>query len=100
MKWTAADVPDQAGRVAVVTGANTGIGYETAAMLARRGANVVLAVRDIDKGEHAAAKSKLSGRPSGRAWTLLAPAAYGSALSLPHVRRCHLSITSMMRSRS
>jgi NAD(P)-dependent dehydrogenase (short-subunit alcohol dehydrogenase family) len=50
MKWTVADVPDQAGRVAVVTGANTGIGYETAAALARRGANVVLAVRDIDKG--------------------------------------------------
>ena len=56
MKWTAADVPDQAGRVAVVTGANTGIGYETAAVLARRGANVVLAVRDIDKGEEAAAR--------------------------------------------
>jgi NAD(P)-dependent dehydrogenase (short-subunit alcohol dehydrogenase family) len=56
MKWTAADVPDQAGRVAVVTGANTGIGYETAAVLARRGANVVLAVRHIDKGEHAAAR--------------------------------------------
>ncbi len=47
---------DQAGRVAVVTGANTGIGYETAAVLARRGANVVLAVRDIDKGEDAAAR--------------------------------------------
>jgi NAD(P)-dependent dehydrogenase (short-subunit alcohol dehydrogenase family) len=56
MKWTAADVPDQARRVAVVTGANTGIGYETAAVLARRGANVVLAVRNIDKGEHAAAR--------------------------------------------
>jgi NAD(P)-dependent dehydrogenase (short-subunit alcohol dehydrogenase family) len=56
MKWTAADVPDQAGRVAVVTGANTGIGYETAAALARRDANVVLAVRDIDKGQHAAAQ--------------------------------------------
>jgi NAD(P)-dependent dehydrogenase (short-subunit alcohol dehydrogenase family) len=56
MKWTAADVPDQARRVAVVTGANTGIGYETAVVLARRGANVVLAVRNIDKGEHAAAR--------------------------------------------
>jgi NAD(P)-dependent dehydrogenase (short-subunit alcohol dehydrogenase family) len=56
MKWTAAEVPDQAGRVAVVTGANTGIGYETAAVLARRGANVVLAVRDIEKGNHAAAR--------------------------------------------
>jgi NAD(P)-dependent dehydrogenase (short-subunit alcohol dehydrogenase family) len=56
MKWTAADVPDQAGRVAVVTGANTGIGYQTATVLARRGANVVLAVRNIDKGEQAAAQ--------------------------------------------
>jgi len=53
MKWTAADVPDQAGRVAVITGANTGIGYETAAVLARRGANVVLALRNIDKGRQA-----------------------------------------------
>jgi NAD(P)-dependent dehydrogenase (short-subunit alcohol dehydrogenase family) len=56
MKWTAADVPDQAGRAAVVTGANTGIGYETAAVLARRGANLVLAVRDIEKGNDAAAR--------------------------------------------
>jgi NAD(P)-dependent dehydrogenase (short-subunit alcohol dehydrogenase family) len=55
-KWTAADVPDQTGRVAVITGANTGIGYETATVLARRGAHVVLAVRDIDKGEQAAAR--------------------------------------------
>ena len=56
MKWTAADVPDQTGRVAVITGANTGIGYETAAVLARQGADVVLAVRNIDKGEQAAAR--------------------------------------------
>jgi NAD(P)-dependent dehydrogenase (short-subunit alcohol dehydrogenase family) len=55
MKWTAADVPDQTGRVAVITGANTGIGYETAAVLARQGADVVLVVRNIDKGEQAAA---------------------------------------------
>ncbi|WNG88287.1 SDR family NAD(P)-dependent oxidoreductase [Mycobacterium sp. ITM-2016-00317] len=52
-KWTAADVPDQSGRVAVVTGANTGIGYETAAVLAGRGARVVIAVRDLDKGRKA-----------------------------------------------
>jgi NAD(P)-dependent dehydrogenase (short-subunit alcohol dehydrogenase family) len=56
MKWTAVDVPDQTGRIAVITGANTGIGYETAAVLARRGADVVLAVRNIDKGEQAAAR--------------------------------------------
>lgn len=53
-KWTAADVPDQAGRVAVVTGANTGIGYEAAQVLAEKGARVVIAVRNTDKGRDAA----------------------------------------------
>ena len=55
-KWTASDIPDQTGRVAVVTGANTGLGYETAAALADHGAHVVLAVRNLDKGKDAAAR--------------------------------------------
>jgi NAD(P)-dependent dehydrogenase (short-subunit alcohol dehydrogenase family) len=55
-KWTAADVPDQTGRVAIVTGSNTGLGYDTALILAGRGARVVLAVRDTDKGNAAAAR--------------------------------------------
>jgi NAD(P)-dependent dehydrogenase (short-subunit alcohol dehydrogenase family) len=54
--WTAADVPDQTGRVAVITGANTGLGFETAAVLATRGGSVVLAVRNLDKGKDAAAR--------------------------------------------
>jgi NAD(P)-dependent dehydrogenase (short-subunit alcohol dehydrogenase family) len=54
--WTDRDVPDQTGRVAVVTGANTGLGFETAQVLAARGASVVLAVRDVEKGKQAAAR--------------------------------------------
>ena len=55
-KWTSGDVPGQHGRLAVVTGANTGLGFETARVLAARGASVVLAVRDTEKGKRAAAR--------------------------------------------
>ena len=54
--WTDRDVPGQQGRVAVVTGANAGLGFETAKVLAQRGAKVVLAVRDVEKGKQAAAR--------------------------------------------
>jgi NAD(P)-dependent dehydrogenase (short-subunit alcohol dehydrogenase family) len=52
--WTTDDIPDQTGRTAVITGANTGLGYETAAALAAKGAHVVLAVRNTEKGQAAA----------------------------------------------
>src|SRR5712671_1417010 len=55
-KWTSEDVPGQQGRLAVITGANTGLGFETARVLAARGASVVLAVRDTGKGKRAAAR--------------------------------------------
>jgi NAD(P)-dependent dehydrogenase (short-subunit alcohol dehydrogenase family) len=53
-KWNTADIPDQTGRVAVITGSNTGLGFETAKALAAKGARVVLAVRNLDKGKDAA----------------------------------------------
>ena len=61
-KWTTADIPDQTGRVAVITGANTGLGYETALALAEHGAHVVLAVRNVDKGKDAAARITAANR--------------------------------------
>lgn len=49
--WTNEDIGEQSGRVAIVTGANSGIGYETARALAHKGATVVLACRNADKAQ-------------------------------------------------
>ena len=54
--WTVADIPDQTGRRALITGANSGIGFFTALELARKGAYVLLACRDRTKGEAALAR--------------------------------------------
>lgn len=54
MKWTAEQIPDQAGRLAVVTGANSGLGLSAARELARAGCEVVIACRNTAKGEKAA----------------------------------------------
>ena len=53
-KWTEVDIPDLSGKVAVVTGANGGIGYETVRVLAEKGAQVVMACRNLQKGNEAA----------------------------------------------
>jgi NAD(P)-dependent dehydrogenase (short-subunit alcohol dehydrogenase family) len=55
-QWTEADLPDLSGRTAVVTGANSGLGFQTAQLLATRGATVVLACRDPAKAEDAAGR--------------------------------------------
>jgi NAD(P)-dependent dehydrogenase (short-subunit alcohol dehydrogenase family) len=67
-KWTTSDIPDQTGRTAVVTGANTGLGFHTAAALAAHGAHVVLAVRSLDKGKEAV--EKITAASPGAAVTL------------------------------
>ncbi len=59
-RWTTAAMPDQTGRTVVVTGANSGLGYETCKAFAERGATVVMAVRDEERGR--AARDRLGGR--------------------------------------
>jgi protochlorophyllide reductase len=51
--WTAKDIPDQSGRVILITGANSGIGFESAVALGRKGARVVMACRNLEKAERA-----------------------------------------------
>ena len=53
MAWSTNDIPDQSGKIAVITGANSGLGFEASRELARKGATVVMAVRNVEKGEAA-----------------------------------------------
>ena len=79
MPWTPAQIPDLSGRLAIVTGANSGIGFHTARHLAEKGAEVILACRNMAKAEdalerirqgHASARvqHQRSTSPSWRAW--------------------------------
>jgi NAD(P)-dependent dehydrogenase (short-subunit alcohol dehydrogenase family) len=64
--WTAENIPDLTGKVAIVTGANSGIGYEMARALVRKQATVILACRNKDKGE-AAVRQIAQEYPAARA---------------------------------
>jgi NAD(P)-dependent dehydrogenase (short-subunit alcohol dehydrogenase family) len=61
VSWSTADIPDQSGRRAIVTGANSGLGLIVARELARKGASVVLACRNMQKGEAALAQVRAAG---------------------------------------
>lgn len=55
-KWTAENIPDQKGRIVIVTGGSSGIGYEAARVLANKNAKVIIAVRNLEKGKVAKTK--------------------------------------------
>jgi NAD(P)-dependent dehydrogenase (short-subunit alcohol dehydrogenase family) len=65
-QWTSEDIPDLTGKIAIVTGANSGIGYAAAKALTGKGARVVLACRSQDKGE-AALRQIAQEHPGARA---------------------------------
>jgi NAD(P)-dependent dehydrogenase (short-subunit alcohol dehydrogenase family) len=54
--WTTDSIPDQEGKVFIITGANSGLGYESARALAKKGAKIILACRNLEKGESARQK--------------------------------------------
>ena len=56
--WTTNDIPSQKGKLYLVTGANSGTGFATAKTLAQKGAKIIMAVRNMDKGENAVSKIK------------------------------------------
>jgi NAD(P)-dependent dehydrogenase (short-subunit alcohol dehydrogenase family) len=64
--WTLDNMPDQSGKIAIVTGANSGIGYETARALAHKGATTILACRNPQKGQTALAQIE-NEQPKGTA---------------------------------
>ncbi|HVR70293.1 MAG TPA: oxidoreductase [Vicinamibacteria bacterium] len=82
MAWSANDIPDLSGRTALVTGANSGLGLETARALARAGAYVILAARDA--GKASAADSRIRGELPGASLEVVPL----DLASLDSVRRC------------
>ncbi len=81
-RWTAADIPDLHGKTILVTGANSGLGHETALALAGKGARVLLACRDVAKGKESEARIRAT-HPSASTEVLPLDLA-----SLADIRRC------------
>lgn len=61
--WTSNNIPDLKGKVVVITGANTGLGYESAKQLLANGADVIMACRSVQKAQAAADELKKGGYP-------------------------------------
>jgi NAD(P)-dependent dehydrogenase (short-subunit alcohol dehydrogenase family) len=89
--WTAADVGDQVGRVAVITGATSGLGRETARVLAQHGATVVLAARDPARTAEAA--DRIRAAATGSAEAGLVETAELDLASLESVRKAAADLT-------
>ena len=53
MTWTVNDIPDQSERIVLVTGANSGLGFETTKALLSKGAKVIMGCRSLEKGQEA-----------------------------------------------
>ena len=85
-RWTAADIPDQTGRTAVVTGANSGLGLRTAEALAAAGARVLLACRNADKAAVAleAVKAKATDATTGVKFLELAAKKGGRSVTVKY----------------
>lgn len=56
--WTSNEIPDQKGKTIIITGATSGIGFEAAKILAKKGAKIILPVRNLDKGQNVAQQIK------------------------------------------